>query len=156
MSKNLATLNLSDAEVNAIDATIAELERQLSGLVALSTTDKRRAAKLGEKSEYFCRETLRMLTENPQLVPPNLNVADAVADLKARDILRPRLMRLTRLLQRGNDTDFALGSDAMAVATRGYSLVKMVSDREGLSEIHRDLGTRFKSRRAAPEQKKAA
>ena len=157
MSKNLATLNLSDAEVTAIDATIAQLEQQLSGLVALSNTDKRRAAKLGEKSEYFCRETLRMLTENPQLVPPNLDVAEAVADLKARDVLRPRLMRLTRLLQRGNDTDFALGSDAMAVATRGYSLVKMVSDREGLTEIHRDLGSRFsKSRRVLPEEKKAA
>ncbi|MBK9657365.1 MAG: hypothetical protein IPO66_18735 [Rhodanobacteraceae bacterium] len=50
MSKNLATLNLSDAEVTAIDATIAQLEQQLSGLVALSNTDKRRAAKLGEKS----------------------------------------------------------------------------------------------------------
>ncbi|MBK9657364.1 MAG: hypothetical protein IPO66_18730 [Rhodanobacteraceae bacterium] len=98
-----------------------------------------------------------MLTENPQLVPPNLDVAEAVADLKARDVLRPRLMRLTRLLQRGNDTDFALGSDAMAVATRGYSLVKMVSDREGLTEIHRDLGSRFsKSRRVVPEEKKAA
>jgi len=33
----------------------------------------------------------------------------------------------------------------------------MVSDREGLTEIHRDLGSRFsKSRRVLPEEKKAA
>lgn len=157
MSKNLATLNLSDAELSAIDSAIAELERLLSGLVALSASDKRRAAKLGEKSEYFCRETLRMLTENPQLVPPNLNLADALADLQARDTLRPRLMRLTRLLERGNDTDFALGSDAMAVALRGYSLVKTGNDREGLAQLRKDLGTRFsKTRRTPPEEKKAA
>ncbi|MBK9656151.1 MAG: hypothetical protein IPO66_12065 [Rhodanobacteraceae bacterium] len=32
----------------------------------LGTADRRRATKLGEKSEYFCRQTLRMLSENPQ------------------------------------------------------------------------------------------
>ncbi len=78
---NLATLNLSDAQLTAIDSAIAELERQLSGLVALSTADKRRATALGEKSEHFCRQTLRMLSENPQLIPPNLDLADALADL---------------------------------------------------------------------------
>lgn len=154
---NLATLNLTDVQLTAIDSAIAELETQLSGMVALSTTDKRRAAKLGEKSEFFCRQTLRMLAENPQVVPPNLNLADAVADLNARDALRPRLMRLTRLLERGNDTDFALGSDAMAVAMRGYGLLKSVSGREGLDQLRRELGTRFsKGRRKSPDEKKAA
>jgi hypothetical protein len=154
---NLATLNLTDAQLTAIDSAITELETQLSGMVALSTADKRRAAKLGEKSEYFCRQTLRMLAENPQVIPPNLDLADAIADLDARDALRPRLMRLTRLLERGNDTDFALGSDAMAAATRGYSLLKSVSGREGLDQLRRDLGTRFtKTRRKTPDEKKAA
>ena len=154
---NLATLNLTDVQLTAIDSAITELERQLAGLVALSTADKRRSTALGEKSEYFCRQTLRMLSENPQLIPPNLDVPDALADLNARDALRPRMMRLTRLLERGNDTDFALGSDAMAVAMRGYSLLKAVSGREGLDQLRRDLGTRFsKARRPVPEEKKAA
>ena len=154
---NLATLNLTDAQLTAIDSAIAELETQLSGMVALSTADKRRAAKLGEKSEYFCRQTLRMLAENPQVIPPNLDLADAIADLDARDALRPRLMRLTRLLEPGNDTDFALGSDAMQVATQGYALLKVVGRSEGLSAIRKDLGVRFsKTRRAANEEKDAA
>lgn len=34
-------LNLSDAELSAIDTAIGELERLLSGLVALSATDER-------------------------------------------------------------------------------------------------------------------
>lgn len=155
--KNLATLNFTDAQLTAIDSAIQELERQLSGLVALTTADKRRSTKLGEKSEYFCRQTLRMMSENPQLIPPNLDLADAMADRNARDQLRPRLMRLTRLLERGEDTDFALGSDAMAAAMRGYSLLKAVSGREGLDQLRRDLGSRFsKTRRLAPEEKKAA
>ena len=89
---NLASLNFTDVQLIAIDTAINELERQLSGLVALTTADKRRATKLGEKSEYFCRQTLRMLSENPQLIPPNLDLADAVSDLNARDALRPRLI----------------------------------------------------------------
>jgi hypothetical protein len=154
---NLVTLNFSESQLAAIDSAIAELERQLSGLVALSTADKRRVAKLGEKSEFFCRQTLQALIENPQVVPPNLDLADAMADLNARDALRPRLMRLTRLLERGKDTDFALGSDAMDAAMRGYRLLKNVSGREGLDQLRRELGSRFAASKRTPlEQKKAA
>jgi hypothetical protein len=154
---NLATLNFTDVQLAAIDSAIAELERQLTGLVALTVADKRRATKLGEKSEHFCRQALRMLGENPQLIPPNLDLNDALSDLNARDALRPRLMRLKRLMERGEDTDFALGSDAMAAAMRGYSLLKAVSGKEGLDQLRRELGTRFaKQRRAVPEERKAA
>ena len=100
---------------------------------------------------------LQMLTENPQIIPPNLDVAEAVADLEARDKLRPRLIRLSRLLERGQDTEFALGSDAMSVAVQGYGLLKLVGRSEGLDAMRKTLGTRFsKSRRATPEEKKAA
>lgn len=156
MNQNLATLNLSDAQLNAIDSALTELETQL-GLVALTSSSKLRAAKLGEKSESFCRQALQMLSENPQIIPPNLNVAEAVADLAARDRLRPRLIRLSRLLARGNDTDFALGSDAMAVAVQGYGLLKLVGRSEGLEPMRKALGSRFsKSRRSAAEEKKVA
>ena len=52
---------------------------------------------------------------------------------------------------------FALGSDAMAGAMRGYGLLKSVSGCEGLDQLRRDLGSRFsKTRRSAPLEKKAA
>ena len=86
------SLNFTDVRLIAINTAINELDRELAGLVALTTADKRRATKLGEKSEYFCRQTLRMLSENPQLIPPNLDLADAVSDLNAPDALRPRLI----------------------------------------------------------------
>jgi hypothetical protein len=66
-------------------------------------------------------------------------------------------MRLSRLLERGFDTEFGLGSDAMAVAMRGYGLLKLVGASEGLEPIRKELGSRFsKTRRAPPEEKKAA
>ncbi len=97
-----------------------------------------------------------MLGENPQLVPPNLNVADALADLNAREVLRPRLMRLRRLLERCDDTDFALGSDAMATAMWGYRLLQASGGRDGLESLRKELGARFTKRARTPQEAKAA
>jgi hypothetical protein len=153
---NLASLTFTNEQLATIDSTITTLEGQLAGLVALTMADKRRATKLGEKSEYFCRQALRVLGENPQLIPPNLDLNDAISDLDTRDALRPRLIRLKRLVERGDDTDFALGSDAMVAAMRGYKLLKSVSGKEGLDQLRRELGTRFAKPRRAPEERKAA
>lgn len=155
--QNLATLNLTDTQIAAIDAALASLETALAGLIALSPTAKKRAMPLGDKSEAFCRQALRVLSENPQVVPPNLDVAEALRDLDARDRLKPRAIRLARLVSKMEDTDFALGSDAMQVATQGYALLKVVGRSEGLSDLRKNLSVRFsKSRRAANEEKNAA
>lgn len=56
-----------------------------------------------------------------------------------------------------DDTAFLLGSDAMNVATKGYSLLAVVGRAEGLGGFRKELGTRFaKTRRAANEEKNAA
>lgn len=86
-----------------------------------------------------------------------MDVADAVNDLKTLDQLRPRAIRLSRLMSRLSDTDFALGSDVMHTATQGYALLKVVGRAQGLEEIRKDLGARFVKRRRAPvEEAKAA
>ncbi len=155
--QNFATLNLSQEQFALIDQALTQLEEQMSSLQAFTPADKARMVKLGDRSEAFCRQSLQMLADNPQIIPPNIDVADAVNDLQSRDRLLPRLGRLERLLQRGNDTAMALGGDAMSVAMQGYGLLKLVGRSEGLDVLRRDLGNRFsKSRRAGAEEKKAA
>ncbi len=157
MNKNLATLNLTDDQIGVIDAALTQLETALSGLVSIEPSAKSRAFSMGDKSEAFCRQALRILSENPQVVPPNLDVAEAQRDLAARDRLKPRSIRLSRLLSKMDDTEFALGADAMQVATQGYGLLKMVGRSEGLNEFRKELGARFtKTRRAANQEKNAA
>jgi len=85
MSQNIVSLNLTDAQLTAVDAALTELETQLSGLIALPIEQKRSLKKMGEKSEAFCRQALRVLEHNPQMVPSNLALADAVADLATLD-----------------------------------------------------------------------
>ena len=155
--QNFATLSFTTDELAAIDQTLTTLELQLAGLITLSNSTKQRMSKLGDKSDTFCRRTLEALAENPQILPPTLDVTGAKRDLLARDQLRSRLMRIEILLQKGNDTAMALGSDAFSVATQGYGLLKLIGRANGLEPLRRDLGSRFaKSPRAKPEEKKAA
>ena len=141
MTQNLVTLNLTDAQLTAVDAALTELETQLAGLIALSATQKKSLRRMGPKSEAFCRDTLRVLDQNPQIVPPTL--ADANIGFQTLDGLRPRLIRLSRLSARGADTETALRSDIMSVALEGYNLLKTVGRSRGLDPMRRELAERF-------------
>ena len=151
MTQNLVALRLTEAQITAVDAALSELEKHLAGLIALPTATKRSMRKMGPKSEAFCRQTLHVLEQNPQIVPPSVALADAIADMDALDQLRPRLIRLTRLFDRASDTEMALGSDVMVVALQGYSLLKLTGRAEGLEPLRQELSGRFTkvSRRAA-------
>jgi hypothetical protein len=155
--QNLVTMSMSEAQLNALDVTLTELETQLAGLVALPEGAKRRYAQLGERSEAFCRQALRVMAENPQLIPPQMDVGEAVRELNLRDALRVRAVRLSKLMSRLQDTDFALGSDAMQVASQGYSLLKVIGRAQGLNEARKNLGTRFgRGRRTKASERTAA
>lgn len=143
MSPNTVSLNLTDAQLTAIDAALTQLETQLAGLIALVPAKRISLKKMGPKSEAFCRQALIVLEQNPQMVPPNVGVADAIADLNTVDQLRPRMIRLSRLSERASDTNMALGSDIMSVALDGYNLLKRTGGSEGLESLRKELGARF-------------
>jgi len=149
MSQNIVSLVLSADQLSAIDGALATLEQNLSGLVALQPSQRRELYKMGEKSEQFGRQTLHVLTNNPQIVPPSLGLAEAQQDVAALDALRPRLQRMKQLVERGEDTETALGSDIMSTALEGYGLLKVSGKNQGLDGLRQELSSRFaKSRRA--------
>ncbi|MEO7325440.1 MAG: hypothetical protein ABIW82_11490 [Dokdonella sp.] len=155
--QNLVSMNLTNDQLTAVDAALAALETNLSEMVALTADQRRTMPRMGDKSEAFCRQTLSLLALNPQIVNPNLGLGGAVADLVALDALRPRLQRLTRLSERGADTQAALGSDVMAAALQGYGLLRLSGRDQGLEALRASLGTRFaKKPRVMDEVAKAA
>ena len=143
MSQNLVSLNLTDTQLSVVDQCLTDMEAQLSELIAMNTAQRRSLMRMGDKSETFCRQTLNVLAQNPQIVPPSIRVAEAQADLAALDRLRPRLQRLLRLAERASDTEIALGSDAMVCALQGYALLKVAGKNQGLEALRKDLGSRF-------------
>lgn len=98
MSQNIIQITLSDEQVAAAAAALDQLEAALSAMISLDAAVRRRLNKMGQKSEVFCRQCLSVLAQNPQIVPPSLDLAAAQADL---DRLRPLLDRVARLSERG-------------------------------------------------------
>ena len=150
MSQNIVSLVLTDEQISAAMDALTALEGALAGLISLDAEERRRLTKMGQKSEVFCRQAISVLAQNPQIVPPSLQLADAQADLLALDRLRPVLDRLQKLAERGNDTEIALGSDVMDVALEGYGLLKVSGKNQGLDGLRKELSSRWsKTRRAA-------
>ena len=110
----LINVAYTDAQFSAADAAIGEIETQLPGLIALSAQQRKSMKNMGEKSESFCRQALNIVGQNPQIVPPNIPAAQAIANMKTLDRLRPLLVRLTRLVERLSDSDAALAGGGMA------------------------------------------
>lgn len=152
MSQNLISLDITEEQQTAALAALAQLEAALPGLLSLDADERKRMTYMGDKSEVFTRQTLRVLEQNPQIVPPSLGLSEAQADLQALDRLRPVLERLSSLHSQVEDTANALGSDAMATALEGYGQIKLSGSNHGLDELRKEIGGRF----ARPSRKPAA
>ncbi|NDK39040.1 hypothetical protein DT603_09325 [Pseudoxanthomonas gei] len=151
MSQNLISLTLSDAQLAAADQALTTLEEAFAGFIALEVSERRSLSRMGGKSEQFCRQTLTLLGDNPQIVPASIGVGDAQADLLALDRLRPRLVRLQKLAERAEDSETALGSDIMSLALEGYALLKVAGRSQGLEGARKDLANRFYKGPRKPE-----
>lgn len=156
MTQNLLSLTLSDDQLAAIDGALAALEGATAGLIAMDNDTRRQITKMGDKSEAFVRQTLMVLEQNPEIVPPALGLAEAQADLRALDRLRPVLGRLQRLTERAADSEMALGSDLMNVALEGYGLLKVSGRNKGLEGVSEALGARFARAPRRPAEAPAA
>ncbi|GAA5077245.1 hypothetical protein [Lysobacter panacisoli] len=143
MSQNLISLTISAEQWDAIDVCLGALETHLAPLIAMPADQRRQLAKMGDKSEAFCRQAMDVLNANPGVIPPNFDLAALREDLKALDQLRPRLVRLARLHERATDTETALGSDIMSGALEGYALLKVAGKGEGLEGLRKALSARF-------------
>ena len=155
MSQATVSLSFTDVQLAAIDAALTELETQFAGLVGLTADQRRTLTKMGNKSEAFCRQTMSLLGQNPQLVPESVRLADSRQLLAALDELRPRMQRLQRLGERIADTDTAVGSAVMQTALQGYALLKVTGRNQGLEALRESVGERFARKPRAPEAKAA-
>lgn len=154
-SQASVSLSFTDVQLAAIDAAITELETQFAGLVGLTVGQRRTLTKMGNKSEAFCRQTMSLLGQNPQLVPESVRLADSRQLLAALDELRPRMQRLQRLGERIADTDTAVGSAVMQTALQGYALLKVTGRNQGLEALRESVGERFARKPRTPEAKAA-
>jgi hypothetical protein len=147
MSQNRISLTIPPADLAAIKAAIDTLEDKLSGLIELSVDERRRLTKMGDKSEAFCRQTLVLLNENRQIIPPELDLAETENDLRILDALRPVFARLRLLVNKADDSEMALGSDILNAALDGYALAQVFGKGAGLDALRETMSARFARKR---------
>ena len=151
MKQNLVSLEFSADQLEAVDAALAVLEENLAGLVTLTAVQRRKALKMGDGSEVFCRQTELVLRQNAGMVPADFELAELQQDIATLDALRPRLQRLRSLTDRADDTELALGSDILSASLDGYALAKVIGQGTGLDTLKAAMKTRLarKSRKPA-------
>ena len=150
MKQNLVSLEFSAAQLEAVDAALAALEKNLAELVTLTAEQRRKALKMGDGSEVFCRQTELVLRQNPGIVPSNFDLAGLQEDLTALDALRPRLQRLRALTDRADDTELALGSDILSASLDGYALAKVGGKGTALDTLKDAMQTRLSRKPRKP------
>ena len=150
VSQNLVSLVVTPDQQAAALAALSQVEAALPGLISLQPGEAQGLMFMGPKTETFGRGTIRVLGQNPQIVPPSLDLAGAQADLDALDRLRPVLEAVARLHSRLEDTVAALGSDVMDVALDGYGQLKLSGAAHGLEDLRRELGSRWSRSRRQP------
>ncbi|MCT7308431.1 hypothetical protein [Ralstonia wenshanensis] len=143
MAQNLISLQISTADLAAVDSALKSLEDKLIGLIDLSTEQRSGVVKMGDKSEAFCRKAVEVLGNNPGVLPGNFNMAEMRRDLVAFDTLRPRLNRFEKLYERMRDSQLALGSDLMSASLEGYAFLKIAGKGEGLDMARKALSAQF-------------
>ena len=143
MSQNLVDIDLNTDTLAAIDNALAALETGLASLIALTPDQRHELTKMGDKSEAFCRQAGHVFGDNPGVLPRNFDLAGYQRDLSTLDALRPRLVRMGKLHQRGVDTEMAIGSDLMTNALEGYAVFKVAGKGQGLDDARKALAVRF-------------
>jgi hypothetical protein len=151
VSQNLISLSFSSEDLNAIDNALGVLEKHFSCLISLSAEERITLARMGRKSETFCRQTLNVLSLNPHIIPPSFNLKEAQSDLANIDLLRPRFTRLHQLIEKADSSEMALGSDVMSAALEGYALLKVAGKGHGLEAVRHEIGARFSKRSRASD-----
>jgi hypothetical protein len=140
------TLTAEDAVL--VNGALTTLEEKLPFLVALTKTDIRRMANLGQKNETFVMAAIAAGAQNPQLIPPGIGMAAIERDRVGREQLAVISQRIQRLNEKLAHTRLLLGADLYGAALAIYKALRQFGRDAGLGDLLAELGRRFKSNKA--------
>ncbi len=153
MPQNLVSFRLSGETLAAVEQAIGTLEAFSKPLRTLTADEIRALTKMGDKSAEFCRQTVMVLEQNQDIIPPSFNLGKMQGDLTTIETLDRQILRLKEIMAKMEDTRIALGSDIMAAASDGYALMQMFGKAEGLSALQDAMKVRRPGRpRSDPDK----
>lgn len=94
MSQNLVSITITPEQVATVMQALAQIEAVLKDLITLAPPQRKKMTFAGPKTVDFMRTTIRAATNNPDVMPPNLDIAGAQADVAALDASLPIFERV--------------------------------------------------------------
>ncbi|MBW4445077.1 MAG: hypothetical protein KME10_28580 [Plectolyngbya sp. WJT66-NPBG17] len=147
-SQNLPT-QLSDTDLQEIKAALATIENKLPFLVHLTTEERRKLFKMGNKSLSFVSNSLMAAQTNPDILPASFDLNEFSSNYQLAIALSEVHLRLQQLTEKVDDTLMSVSSEAMTDSLTVYDYIKTAAKKTpGLKAIADQLGERFKATRS--------
>ena len=144
---------LTAADLQDIKTALATIETKLPFLIHLTTEERRKLFKMGNKSLAFVNNSLTAAQSNPDILPASFDLSEFSSDYQLAATLSEVHLRLQQLTEKVDDTLMAVSSEAMTSSLTVYDYVKTAAKKTpGLKAIADQLSERFKaSRSKAPK-----
>ncbi|MEH2279078.1 MAG: hypothetical protein V7K40_30915 [Nostoc sp.] len=138
--------SLSPQDIQEVKAALQKVQQKLPFLITLSTEERRKLVKMGDKSLAFVNNSVTAAQSNPEILPATFDVEELVQDYQLAAVLTELLISIQQLTEQVDDTLMAVGSEAMTSSLTVYDYVKTASKKTpGLKSVAEQLGERFKA-----------
>ncbi|MEH2435807.1 MAG: hypothetical protein V7K25_16415 [Nostoc sp.] len=143
--QNIAA-TLSPQDIQEIKAALQTVQKKMPFLITLSTEERRKLVKMGDKSLAFVNNSVTAAQSNREILPATFDVEELVRDYQLATALTELLISMQQLTEQVDDTLMAVGSEAMTSSLTVYDYVKTASKKTpGLKTVAEQLGERFKA-----------
>jgi hypothetical protein len=114
-------------------------------IVALTPAERHELPKMGEKTIGFVEKAYEFAKQNPNLVPPYLDMDAFGMDFRDAHGLWALVNSIRQLNENAEDTEMLAGSEAYQAALVFYKSVKMAAAQgvPGAKAVYEELKTRF-------------
>lgn len=143
------TATLSETDIQDIKAALQTIQQKLPFLITLTSDERRKLCKMGDKSIAFVNNSLTAAQANRNILPASFDVDEFVRDYQLTVTLTELLIGLRQVTEQVDDTLLAVGSETMSSSLTVYDYVKTAAKKTpGLKSLAEQLGERFKALRA--------
>ena len=150
-NENQVSIVISPEDKKRIEEYLKGIDAILKPyVVALTPTERRKKAKMGDKTSPFVEKASEYAISNPEFVPVFMKASEFLIDLEAFNTLTAFFRPIEQLSNGLSDTILLCGSEAYASALMYYNAVKqgVKNNIPGAKAIYEDLKKRFERMKA--------
>jgi hypothetical protein len=138
--------SISAADRAAIEAALDTIREKLPFLVTMTAEERRKLAKLGDKTRAFVEKSAEFAARHPDYLPRRFDLDAMREDVELFMALYPIWVALNDLQELVYNTYMLAGSEAYAAAREVYQSAKATGKGEIDSSLN-EMGRRFRKSR---------